>query len=82
MLQDRTQERIKEQSSMSSPADDSSDGSQNPTSFQYTPLEPSDSSIRLVVLESHKRPYMYNQEIRCRIVNTTFGAKPKYEAVS
>jgi Heterokaryon incompatibility protein (HET) len=82
MLQDRTQERIKEQSSMSSPADDSSDGSQNPTSFQYTPLEPSDSSIRLVVLESHKRPYMYNQEIRCRIVRTTFGAKPKYEALS
>ncbi|KAN0113121.1 Heterokaryon incompatibility protein (HET) domain containing protein [Hyaloscypha variabilis] len=82
MLQDRRQERIEEQSSMSWPADDLSDGSQNLTFFQYTPLEPSDSSIRLVVLESHKRDYMYNQEIRCRIVNTTFGAKPKYEAVS
>ncbi|KAE9375279.1 hypothetical protein N431DRAFT_555734 [Stipitochalara longipes BDJ] len=78
ILQGRMKERTEEQSSMTSSAktpsiDDSSDQSQNPTSFQYKPLEPSDTSIRLIVLEPRQEGH---EEIRCRMLYTTFGAKP------
>jgi len=87
MLQDPTKELTDEQSSMSSSAETPSideSSVQSPTQpwFQYTPLEPSDCSIRLVVLERLKLSYQYNPEIRCRMLHTTFGAKPKYQALS